>query len=128
MPAEVDEHMIIRDWLKSKRGADVVLKVPHRGKHKELLDMAAENATETLTHLRAQWASDETKQTEALTELQQALDLPDAPVRLSVLTSVPCRAPTPSARWWSLAKACPAKAIIAASKSKPCRVRTILPA
>jgi excinuclease ABC subunit C len=82
MPEEVDEHMIIRDWLKSKRGADVLLKVPHRGKHKELLQMATENATETLTHLRAQWASDETKQTEALTELQQALDLPEAPVRI----------------------------------------------
>jgi len=82
LPQEVDEHMIIRDWLKSKRGADVLLKVPRRGKHKELLQMATENATETLNHLRAQWAGDESKQTEALTELQQALNLPDAPVRI----------------------------------------------
>jgi excinuclease ABC subunit C len=82
LPSEVDEHMIIRDWLKSKRGANVVMKVPRRGKQRELLEMAAENAAETLNHLRAQWASDETKQTEALTELQQALDLPDLPLRI----------------------------------------------
>ncbi len=82
LPQDIDEMMIIRDWLKSKRGADVALKVPRRGKQKELLQMASDNATETLNHLRAQWASDESKQTEALTELQQALDLPEAPVRI----------------------------------------------
>jgi excinuclease ABC subunit C len=82
LPDEIDEHIIIRDWLKSKRGANVVMKVPRRGKQKELLQMATENAAETLNHLRAQWASDETKQTEALTELQQALNLPELPVRI----------------------------------------------
>jgi excinuclease ABC subunit C len=82
LPQDVDELMIIRDWLKSKRGADVTLKVPRRGKQKELLQMAAENATETLNHLRAQWAADESKQTEGLVELQQALDLPEPPVRM----------------------------------------------
>jgi excinuclease ABC subunit C len=82
LPQEVDELMIIRDWLQSKRGEKVTLKIPRRGKHKELLEMAAENASETLTHLRAQWAADESKQTEALTELQQALDLPDPPLRI----------------------------------------------
>jgi excinuclease ABC subunit C len=44
--------------------------------------MAAENAAETLNHLRAQWAADESKQNEALGELQQALDLPDPPLRI----------------------------------------------
>ncbi len=82
LPENIDEMMIIRDWLKSKRGADVTIKVPHRGKHKELLQMATDNATETLNHLRAQWSADETKQTEAITELQQALNLPAAPVRI----------------------------------------------
>jgi excinuclease ABC subunit C len=82
LPQEVDELMIIRDWLQSKRGEKVTLKIPRRGKQKELLEMAAENASETLTHLRAQWAADESKQTEALTELQQALDLPDPPLRI----------------------------------------------
>ena len=82
LPQEVDELMIIRNWLKSKRGSKVALKVPRRGKRKELLEMAANNAAETLTHLRARWAADETKQTEGLTELQQALDLPEPPLRI----------------------------------------------
>ena len=74
--------MIIRDWLKSKRGADVTLKVPRQGQQKELLEMVAQNAAETLTHLRARWAADESKQTEGLAELQQALDLPEPPLRI----------------------------------------------
>jgi excinuclease ABC subunit C len=78
----VDELMIIRDWLKSKRGADVKLQVPRQGQQQELLQMAAENAAETLAHLRAQWIADESKQNEALAELQQALDLPDPPLRI----------------------------------------------
>ena len=82
LPQNVDELLIIRDWLRSKRGADVALKVPRQGQQKELLKMAAENATETLNHLRAQWATDEARQTEGLTELQQALNLPEAPLRI----------------------------------------------
>ncbi|NJN92713.1 MAG: excinuclease ABC subunit UvrC [Anaerolineales bacterium] len=82
LPEEVDELMIIRDWLKSKRGADVTLKVPRQGQQKELLEMVAQNAAETLTHLRARWAADESKQTEGLAELQQALDLPEPPLRI----------------------------------------------
>ena len=82
LPEEVDELMIIRDWLKSKRGADVTLKVPRQGQQKELLEMVAQNAAETLAHLRARWAADETKQTEGLAELQQALDLPEPPLRI----------------------------------------------
>ncbi len=82
LPEEVDELMIIRDWLKNKRGAEVTIKVPRRGKQKELLEMVAQNAVETLTHLRARWAADESKQTEGLAELQQALDLSEPPLRL----------------------------------------------
>lgn len=82
LPQEVDELIIIRDWLKSKRGAEVALNVPRQGQPKELLEMATQNAAETLAHLRARWAADENKQTEGLTELQQALDLPEAPLRI----------------------------------------------
>jgi excinuclease ABC subunit C len=82
LPEDVDELLIIRDWLKSKRGANVAMKVPRRGKQKALLEMASQNAIETLRHLRAQWAVDENKQTEGLAQLQQALDLPDAPLRI----------------------------------------------
>jgi excinuclease ABC subunit C len=83
LPEEVDEAMILRQWLKSKRGADVVLRVPRAGgSDAELIRMAAENATETLAALKAQWATEETRQTNALVELQQALSLPTPPVRV----------------------------------------------
>ena len=82
LPQEVDEVMIIRDWLRSKRGANVMLKVPRRGQKRELVQMAAENAAETLAHLRAQWQADEGKQSEALSDLQQHLDLPEPPLRI----------------------------------------------
>jgi excinuclease ABC subunit C len=74
--------MIIRDWLRSKRGANVVLKVPRRGQKRELVQMAAENAAETLAHLRAQWQADESKQSEALSDLQQYLNLFEPPLRI----------------------------------------------
>ena len=44
--------------------------------------MAAENATETLTHLRAQWLVDEGKQAKALAELQEHLGLQSPPNRI----------------------------------------------
>jgi len=56
--------------------------VPRRGQKRELVQMAAENAAETLAHLRAQWQADESKQSEALSELQQHLNLSEPPVRI----------------------------------------------
>jgi excinuclease ABC subunit C len=82
LPSQVDEVMIIRDWLRSKRGADVVLKVPRRGHKRDLVKMATENASETLSHLRSQWEADESKQNEALADLQQALNLAAPPLRI----------------------------------------------
>jgi excinuclease ABC subunit C len=82
LPQEVDELMIIRDWLKSKRGAKVTLSVPRRGHKRELIRMATENAVETLAHLKAQWDADESKQNQALAELSEYLKLPEDPVRI----------------------------------------------
>lgn len=82
LPNQIDEVMIIRDWLRSKRGAEVLLKVPRRGHKLDLVRMAAENAAETLSHLRSQWEADTSKQTEALAELQQSLNLAAPPLRI----------------------------------------------
>ncbi len=78
----IDEALIIQSWLRSKRGTKVALKVPRRGQKKELVQMAAENAAETLAHLRAQWLLDEGKSVEALAELQEHLDLAQPPARI----------------------------------------------
>jgi excinuclease ABC subunit C len=82
MPEEVDQARIIESWLRSKRGSKVTLRVPRRGKGKEIVALATENATETLTALRAQWEADQNRQTEALSELQEALELPEPPARI----------------------------------------------
>jgi excinuclease ABC subunit C len=44
--------------------------------------MAAENAMDTLNSLRANWEADKHKQTQALSELQEALELKEAPTRI----------------------------------------------
>jgi len=82
MPAEANEVAILRQWLASKRGADVVLRVPKRGRKRDLVKLAEENAVDTLAALRAQWMADQTKQTEALAELQQHLGLKKPPARI----------------------------------------------
>jgi excinuclease ABC subunit C len=82
LPQDIDEALVIQDWLRSRRGNKVVLKVPRRGHKRELVEMAAENAAETLTHLRAQWLADEGKQAMALAELQEHLNLETPPNRI----------------------------------------------
>ena len=82
LPEQVEEALIIEQWLRGKRGAKVTLRVPRRGQKRELVAMAAENAAETLAALRVQWQADAHKQEQALAELEEALELPKAPSRI----------------------------------------------
>ncbi|GAB4504195.1 MAG: excinuclease ABC subunit UvrC [Anaerolineales bacterium] len=83
LPQEIEEARIIGQWLKSRRGGEKVeIFVPREGQSRELVQMAAENAAETLTALRAQWQADTHKQEQALAELQQVLELPAPPNRI----------------------------------------------
>ena len=82
LPHEVSEAMVIEQWLKQKRSTKVTIHVPQRGKKKELVEMASSNAADTLATLRQQWAADRSKHVEAMSELQQALDLPAPPSRV----------------------------------------------
>jgi excinuclease ABC subunit C len=83
LPKDLAERQIIEQWLRSKRGGHkVVLKVPKQGPKRQLVQMAAENATATLTTLQAQWQADTNRQTEALTQLQEALGLSAPPSRI----------------------------------------------
>jgi len=82
LPHEIDEALIIQEWLHSRRGDKVILQVPDQGHRRELVEMAAENAAETLNHLRAQWLTDEGKQAQALADLQEFLGLESPPNRI----------------------------------------------
>jgi excinuclease ABC subunit C len=83
LPQELEEARIISQWLRSKRGGEKVeFFVPNEGQPQELVQMATENATETLQALRAQWQANTHKQEQALSELQEALNLPEPPNRI----------------------------------------------
>jgi excinuclease ABC subunit C len=83
LPEEIEEAKIIAQWLRIRRGGEKVeFFVPKEGQPQELVKMAAENAAETLTSLRAQWQADTHKQEQALAELQSALQLPGPPNRV----------------------------------------------
>ncbi len=75
LQSEVDEFAIIQRWLRDKRGSKVTLHVPRRGRKRKLVEMAATNAAETLSQLRAQFAADREKQVQALAQLQEHLGL-----------------------------------------------------
>ena len=82
MPYDVQQARIIESWLRSKRGGTVNLRVPKRGPSKEMLRMAADNASETLSALRTQWEADQNRQTTALAQIQETFDLPSPPARI----------------------------------------------
>ena len=82
LPHEVEEAQVIEQWLKEKRSTKVTIQVPRRGKKKELVQMAANNAADTLATLRQQWAADRSKHVQAMEELREALKLDRPPARI----------------------------------------------
>jgi len=83
LPHQLEEARIISQWLRSKRGGEKVeFFVPNEGQPRDLVQMATENATETLQALRQQWQADTHKQETALAELQEALKLSEPPNRI----------------------------------------------
>jgi excinuclease ABC subunit C len=83
LPNQLEEAQIVSQWLRSKHGGKKVkMFVPKGGQPQELVQMAAENATETLQALRAQWQADTHKQELALAELQSAFSLSQPPNRI----------------------------------------------
>ena len=69
-------------WLSERRGGPVHLRVPHRGDKKTLAETVARNAGQSLALHKLRRASDLTTRSKALQEIQDALDLDDAPLRI----------------------------------------------
>ena len=69
-------------WLAERRGGPVSLRVPRRGDKKALLETVARNAGESLALHKTRRASDLTTRSTALNEIQEALGLDDAPLRI----------------------------------------------
>jgi excinuclease ABC subunit C len=83
LPHEIEEAHIIKQWLGSRRtGESFEILIPHDGQQRDLIQLAAENAAETLQSLQARWQAEKHRQTEALAELQTAFNLQSPPNRI----------------------------------------------
>jgi excinuclease ABC subunit C len=69
-------------WLSDRRDGPVHLRVPQRGDKKTLAETVARNAKEALALHKLRRASDLTTRSKALHEIQGALELDDAPLRI----------------------------------------------
>ena len=82
VPVEPDERELIEKWLGTFRGAKVAVRVPRRGQKKALLDTVTENAKVAFGRHRLKRSSDFNARSRQLRELQQALGMEDAPLRI----------------------------------------------
>ena len=72
----------VTEWLCTKRGSRVDLRVPQRGDKKSLMETVERNATQSLALHKTKRASDLTTRSLALQEIQDALGLDEAPLRI----------------------------------------------
>ncbi|MEU8223103.1 excinuclease ABC subunit UvrC [Kribbella sp. NPDC048915] len=82
VPTMPEDAEALTAWLEELRGARVSIRVPQRGDKKALMETVERNALQTLTMHKTKRASDLTTRNQALEEIQAALDLPEAPLRL----------------------------------------------
>jgi excinuclease ABC subunit C len=82
VPALPDEAAVLEEWLSELRGSRVHLRVPLRGEKRALQQTVTQNAKESFTRHRLKRQSDHNSRARALNELQAALDLPHAPLRI----------------------------------------------
>lgn len=82
IPSEVEDRQTIEELLSEKRGSLVEVRVPERGEKKRLVELAGENAKESLSLMRVKWMADANKTELALEQLMEELSLPDVPHRI----------------------------------------------
>jgi excinuclease ABC subunit C len=82
LPVEPEGAAALREWLAGIRGGPVDFRVPRRGEKRALLETVAANAREAFTSHKLRRASDFDARARGLKELQEALGLPEAPLRI----------------------------------------------
>jgi excinuclease ABC subunit C len=82
VPWDADDLATYEEWLSMGRGSKVQVRVPQRGDKRALLETVTRNAQEEFTRHRLRRASDHNTRSRALTELQDHLGLPEAPLRI----------------------------------------------
>ncbi|WP_327118706.1 excinuclease ABC subunit UvrC [Nocardia sp. NBC_01730] len=79
LPADVEQ---VQQWLSDLRGSAVRLRVPQRGDKKALAETVQRNAMEALAQHKLKRAGDLTSRSQALQDIQDALELDSAPLRI----------------------------------------------
>jgi excinuclease ABC subunit C len=82
VPELPPDRVAMTQWLSERRGGPVDLRVPQRGDKKALMETVARNAGQSLALHKTRRASDLTTRSKALSEIQEALGLDDAPLRI----------------------------------------------
>ena len=82
VPTVPDDVALYEEWLAMLRGSKVAIRVPQRGDRRQLLETVTHNAREEFVRHRTRRASDHNTRSRALAELQDALQLPEAPLRI----------------------------------------------
>ncbi len=82
VPAMPPDAEVLQSWLCELRGTNVTLRVPQRGDKRALLETVERNAKQAFALHKTKRAGDLTARSLALAELQDALDLAQAPLRI----------------------------------------------
>jgi len=82
VPWDPDDLGLYQTWLSDLRGSAVTVRVPQRGEKRTLQETVASNAKEELVRHRLKRATDHNSRAKALNELQEALGLPEPPLRI----------------------------------------------
>ena len=82
VPADPPDRVELEDLLTELRGSRVAVRVPQRGDKRSLMETVARNAGQALMLHKTRRAGDLTNRSKALQEIQEALGLPEAPLRI----------------------------------------------
>jgi len=82
VPAMPEDAADLEEWLRGRRGKSVTIQIAQRGRKADLMRTASLNAQQALMLHKTRRTSDYVARSQALTDLQEALGLADAPLRI----------------------------------------------
>ncbi|WEK60129.1 MAG: excinuclease ABC subunit UvrC [Candidatus Microbacterium colombiense] len=82
VPTLPEDAVELEEWLRTRRGRKVELAVAQRGQRADLMRTATLNAQQALIRHKTRRTSDYVARTQALTDLQDALGMTEAPLRI----------------------------------------------
>ncbi len=82
VPSLPEDARELEQWLRERRGRKVEIAVAQRGQRAELMRTATLNAQQALLRHKMRRTSDYVSRTQALTDLQEAIGMDEAPLRI----------------------------------------------